>query len=160
MVQTSEELEQNDLYELYQFLQRDVTQKEVNAYLLIKSENRMALSPPPPPPPKEHLTLEGKHSTLAGKHPTLAGKHSTLAGKHPTLAGKHSTLAGKHSTLVGKHPTLAGLWEAAVKSAKFHLKRVIRDQKLHYEEFATVTAQVEACLIKQSSTTSAKQPLR
>ena len=43
-------------------------------------------------------------------------------------------------------PHFGGLWEAAVKSAKYHLKRVVGEQKLTYEEFATVTAQVEACL--------------
>ena len=43
-------------------------------------------------------------------------------------------------------PHFGGLWEAAVKSAKYHLKRVVGEQKLTYEEFSTVTAQVEACL--------------
>ena len=39
-----------------------------------------------------------------------------------------------------------GLWESAVKSAKFHLKRVIGQQKLTYEEFSTVLCQIESCL--------------
>ena len=43
-------------------------------------------------------------------------------------------------------PHFGGLWEAAVKSAKYHLKRVVGEQKLTYEEFSTITAQVEACL--------------
>ena len=43
-------------------------------------------------------------------------------------------------------PHFVGLWEAAVKSAKHHLKRVVGQQKLSYEEFSTVTAEVEACL--------------
>ena len=43
-------------------------------------------------------------------------------------------------------PQCGGLWEAAVKSAKYHLCRVIGDATLTYEELSTLTAQVEACM--------------
>ena len=49
-------------------------------------------------------------------------------------------------TIPERAPHFGGLWEAAVKLTKHHLKRVVGQQKLSYEEFATVTAQVEACL--------------
>jgi len=43
-------------------------------------------------------------------------------------------------------PHFGGLWEAAVKSMKQHLKKVVGETKLTFEECCTVLTQVEACL--------------
>ena len=43
-------------------------------------------------------------------------------------------------------PHFGGLWEAAVKSMKVHLRRVVNNTKLTFEEFTTVLTQVESCL--------------
>lgn len=43
-------------------------------------------------------------------------------------------------------PHMGGIHEAAVKSAKHHLRRVIGSQQLTFEELATLLIHVEACL--------------
>ena len=43
-------------------------------------------------------------------------------------------------------PHFGGLWEAAVKSMKFHFKRIVGNTKLTFEELTTILTQIESCL--------------
>ena len=62
-------------------------------------------------------------------------------------------------------PHFGGLWEAAVKSAKYHMKRVIGPHILTFEELETVFVQIQACLNsrplidQQSHNTDGVQPI-
>ena len=43
-------------------------------------------------------------------------------------------------------PHMGGMWESCVKSTKYHLRRVMSEAMLSYEELSTVLCQIEACL--------------
>lgn len=55
-------------------------------------------------------------------------------------------------------PNFGGIWEAAVKSTKFHLKRTLKQALLTFEEYATVLSQVEAVLNSRPLFTQSSNP--
>lgn len=52
----------------------------------------------------------------------------------------------KWSFIPPRSPHFGGIWEAGVKSVKLHLKRILAEHNLSYEQFSTVLAQIEAIL--------------
>lgn len=55
-------------------------------------------------------------------------------------------------------PHQGGLWEATVKSMKYHLKRVIDERALTYEEYYTVLTRIEAVLNSRPLTALTDDP--
>lgn len=73
--------------------------------------------------------------------------------------GSYLTNEGVKWTMnVPSAPHFGGLWEAAVKSMKFHMKRVIGSQILSQEEFSTCLAEIEAVLNSRPLVPASEDP--
>ncbi|XP_062540783.1 uncharacterized protein LOC134208854 [Armigeres subalbatus] len=57
-----------------------------------------------------------------------------------------------------RSPHFGGIWESGVKSVKHHLKRVIGNQKLTFEEMSTVLVQIESVLNSRPLTPCSDDP--
>jgi hypothetical protein len=55
-------------------------------------------------------------------------------------------------------PHFGGLWEAGVKSVKYHLHRMLGETRLTFEELATLMAQIESCLNSRPITAISSDP--
>ncbi|XP_015377538.1 PREDICTED: uncharacterized protein LOC107171797 [Diuraphis noxia] len=55
-------------------------------------------------------------------------------------------------------PHFGGLWESGVKSAKYHLLRVLKEGSLTYSELETFLCQIEACLNSTPLTPMSSDP--
>ncbi|XP_072395159.1 uncharacterized protein [Diabrotica undecimpunctata] len=57
-----------------------------------------------------------------------------------------------------RSPHFGGIWEAGVRSVKFHLRRVMGNERLGYDEFNTVITQIESCLNSRPLTPLTENP--
>ncbi|XP_023247400.1 uncharacterized protein LOC106642609 [Copidosoma floridanum] len=76
----------------------------------------------------------------------LARMFSETSEFNKTVAGQLATRGTTWKFIPPRAPHFGGLWEAAVRSFKYHFKRVIGDSKLTFEELSTLAAKAEACL--------------
>ncbi|XP_037896968.1 uncharacterized protein LOC119642073 [Glossina fuscipes] len=61
-------------------------------------------------------------------------------------------------TIPPRSPHFGGLWQAAVKSIKFHLKRILQDAKFNFFEFNPLLIQIEAVLNSRPITPAPESP--
>lgn len=85
-------------------------------------------------------------TTFKGAAEELKNLFSTTSDLSTELAATLAREGAKWLFIPPRAPHFGGLWEASVKSFKYHLKRVVGSTPLTFEEYSTLTAQIEACL--------------
>ncbi|GFT18825.1 integrase catalytic domain-containing protein [Trichonephila clavipes] len=103
---------------------------------------------------KRFMSRRGKCSKFFRDNATnFVGANSQLKVFYKTLNFPDQNLAAyfteegiEWNFIPPRAPHMGGLWEAGIKSVKYHLKRALGRSRLTYEEFETVIIQVEEIL--------------
>ncbi|XP_023314646.1 uncharacterized protein LOC111693641 [Trichogramma pretiosum] len=76
----------------------------------------------------------------------LARMFTEASDFYSTVTERLASRGTEWTFIPPRAPHFGGLWEAAVKSFKYHFKRIIGDTPMTFEELSTLAAQIEACL--------------
>ncbi|GFY11583.1 integrase catalytic domain-containing protein [Trichonephila clavipes] len=103
---------------------------------------------------KKFISRRGKCSKIFTDNATnFVGANSQLKVFYKTLNFPDQNLAAyfteegiEWNFIPSRAPHMGGLWEAGIKSVKYHLKRELGRSRLTYEEFETVIIQEEGIL--------------
>lgn len=95
--------------------------------------------------PKTLFSDNGRN--FVGANYKLLKEHSQfLKSIDKSLMDKYSTQGLNWSFIPPYAPHMGGLWEAAVKSMKSHLKKISTNMNYTFEEFTTLLVRIEAVL--------------
>ena len=105
---------------------------------------------------RRFVARRGKPSSIWSDHGTnLVGANRVLKELYAFLLSKKTeeTICDFCSTqgidwhfIPERAPHFGGSWEAAVKSFKTHMKRIVGNSKFDFEEMTAILTQIEACL--------------
>ncbi|XP_025266782.1 uncharacterized protein LOC112638782 [Camponotus floridanus] len=84
-------------------------------------------------------------TTFAGAD-TVLSKAYQNAMRNPDFQNKIATENIIWHFIPPHAPHFGGLWEAGVRSVKYHLRRILGAHTLTYEEFSTLLCRIEVCL--------------
>ncbi|GFX11130.1 integrase catalytic domain-containing protein [Trichonephila clavipes] len=84
--------------------------------------------------------------TFVGANKELKRFLKLIEDSDDNLAGFLSAEGIEWKFIPPRAPSFGGLWEASVKSIKYHLRRVVSGSNLTYEEVLTVCIQIEGIL--------------
>ncbi|XP_062558087.1 uncharacterized protein LOC134222963 [Armigeres subalbatus] len=111
--------------------------------------------------------VEGQSLYFATTLPTLLEREDNCTS-YTTFFGKISSRIEfqqeaaldsiEFKFIPARSPNFGGLWKAAVKSVKGHMRKVIGNRMLKCDEMQTVVAQIEACLNSRPLTPMSNDP--
>lgn len=97
-------------------------------------------------------------TTFVGARNTLEQLGTFLLSNSKEIEDKISKLEIQWHFIPPYSPNFGGLWEAGVKSTKYHLKRVIGETILTYEDMSTLIIQIESILNSRPLTPLTSDP--
>ena len=108
-----------------------------------------------------HTIHSDNGSNLVGAKNELAALYSMLQSSQTQNSISQYLLSQKVQWKLTpvKAPHFGGLWEAAVKAAKFHLKRELGQRLYTLDELRTILCQAEACLNSRPLGVMASHPV-
>ncbi|GFT05288.1 integrase catalytic domain-containing protein [Trichonephila clavipes] len=92
------------------------------------------------------LIFSDNGKTFIGANAELKRLYKLVINPDPELAGFLVDENINWKFLPPRAPNFGGLWEAGVKSFKFHFKREAGNSRFTYEEFLTIMTQIEGIL--------------
>lgn len=103
---------------------------------------------------KRFISRRGKPSNIYSDNGlNFVGANNELRKIYEFLEAEANNISNKLSAqritwhfIPARSPNFGGLWEAGIRSAKFHIKRVVSNSTLTYEEFYTILTQIESIL--------------
>lgn len=84
-------------------------------------------------------------TTFQGADREIKSAYEAVA-RHPDFVNRLASESTSWNFIPPAAPHFGGLWEAAVRSVKYHLKRCIGHYTLTFEELTTLLCRIEACL--------------
>lgn len=85
-------------------------------------------------------------TNFVGCNQELKEINDFLRINHPLIYNEMSSDQIQWHFIPPSAPNFGGIWEAGVKSVKYHLKRVLGTSSATYEELNTLLCQIECCL--------------
>lgn len=115
---------------------------------------------------RRFIGRRGYPSTLYSDNATnFIGARNELSAVYKMLQDAHGEIIRKCTadniswkTIPPRSPHFGGLWEAAVKSAKFHTKRILQGASLTFQELNTIVIQIESVLNSRPITPLSENP--